>query len=135
MGLRYAYFPDHDLIVEQLDGDVELDQVKSVKLQEISSGDLGPKTVILCVVGDVTFDSRLTKEFAPWLREAYGDFDPRAAYLVRDPGATALMMLLQRQFRDRGVEVFSTLSRALEWLGLDSKRITAADLQVGDVPE
>jgi hypothetical protein len=130
MALRYQYFPEHDLIVEYLEGHLDLDAAKDLKRSEVTSGDLGPDTRILAVVGEVTYDSRDTREFGPWLREAYGDLDPRAAYLVRDPGSTALMMLLQRQFRDRPVEVFSTLERALDWLGLDPANITADELGI-----
>lgn len=122
------YVEEADLFVEEIAGAITTEEARSMKQQELDSGHFGPDTAVLCVVYDVETDLGDVREFGVWLRSAYGDFNPRAAYLITGKRSAALMTLLQNQFRDRPVEVFSTLEASIRWLGRSVEDCTAEAL-------
>ena len=135
MAMRTEYFPQFDLFVEQITGDLTFEAARALKLKELQSGHFGPRTRVLAVVGDVVYRPEDIKTFARWMIDAYGDLVPRAAYVVDRPGPAALMILLQNQFERRRVEVFSTVEGAAAWLGLDPEVATAEVLNIDILKE
>ena len=133
MPLRMHYVESVDVFVEQLEGEITMEAAQAMKEEEIASGHFGPDTAVLCVVHDVEFQFGKVRDFGAWLRDAYAGRNPRAAYLISGTKAAALMTLLQNQFRDRPVEVFSTLEAAVNWLGRDPEQCTKETLGI-DLP-
>lgn len=135
MPMRTRYVESVDLFVEVLEGEIILEEAQAMKLEEIESGHFGPRTAILCIVHDVDFgkDRDMVRNFAGWLRTAYGEWSPRAAYLITGVQSAMLMGLLKAQFKDRPVELFSTLEAAIDFLGRDPLVCTADALAIEDV--
>lgn len=107
------------LFVEQLDGDLTLEDAQRMKRAEAALRPPGRDPRILCLVGHVTYRMEDVRRFLRWLSRETAKNSPPTACVVGEPMGAALMLLIRQQMPPRRIEVFSTLDVALNWLGLD----------------
>lgn len=118
---RVAFLPEPEVLIEVLEGSIDLEALLAMKRDEERRGwTVAPRRVLTDLrKADLRIDAEDIRKLRAYLVARLDELpERRVALLVAGPVTTALSLMFQRNSTVPGVAVFSTVEASLEWLGL-----------------
>jgi hypothetical protein len=129
---HYIIFPEQKLIIERLEGVLNLENLAKVKADQDNDPEFDPAFDLLTDIRltEVSFSSEELKHYAEYLStHPLTQEGRRFALLTATPMQVAIASLIQTKTRHlpQKMEIFSTLESAMAWLGI--KDILQKDIE------
>lgn len=136
---KYYILKDKNLLIEILRGSFDLDEFVNLKKSESEDPDFDPNFNSILDIRNIenAFSEKIIKDlekFSGIIKTIQPIPNRRRAAVITSTPAQVTGITWYKLIDDRGIdyEVFSTLERALEWLGISKIDLENIDLNIAD---